>query len=147
MKFDFDRDPARLLETAKINDSDATYLESFAAHGKLILFHGLSDQGLSPLDTADWYQRAQAHNSKPIAEWARLFLVPGMTHCAGGPSTDRFDMLTALDEWVESGRPPERIVATGKSFPGQSRPLCPYPHVARYVGGDTKSESSFACRD
>jgi feruloyl esterase len=147
MKFDFDRDPARLEETAKINDADAVYMESFAGHGKLILYHGLSDQGLSPLDTVAWYERAQSRNSEPIGNWARLFLVPGMTHCAGGPSTDRFDMLTAIDEWVEQGRPPERIVATGKAFPGQSRPLCPYPRVARYVGGDTKSESSFACKE
>lgn len=147
MRFDFDRDPARLAETAKINDADAVYLESFASHGKLILYHGLSDQGLSPLDTVAWYERAQSRNTEPIANWARLFLVPGMTHCAGGPSTDRFDMLTALDDWVEQGRPPERIVATGKTFPGQSRPLCPYPRIARYIGGDTRNESSFACKD
>jgi feruloyl esterase len=146
MKFDFDSDPVRLEETAKINDADAVYLQSFASHGKLILYHGLSDQGLSPLDTVAWYERARSHNAQPIADWARLFLVPGMTHCAGGPSTDHFDMLTALDNWVEQGQPPERVVATGTAFPGQSRPLCPYPGVARYVGGDTKSESSFACK-
>jgi feruloyl esterase len=121
------------------------YLESFARHGKLILYHGLSDQGLSPLDTVAWYERAQSHNLSPITDWARLFLVPGMTHCAGGPSTDRFDMLTAIDEWVEHESPPERIIATGKSFPGQTRPLCPYPRTARYTGSDPKSESSFTC--
>jgi hypothetical protein len=147
MKFDFDRDPARLAETAKINDADAVYLESFARHGKLILFHGLSDQGLSPLDTVAWYERAQTQNAGPIQDWARLFLVPGMTHCAGGPATDRFDMLTALDDWVEHGRAPDRIVAAGKSFPGQTRPLCSYPRIARYTGGDPKSEASFACKD
>ena len=146
LKFDFDRDPARLAETAKINDADAVYLESYARHGKLILYHGLSDQGLSPLDTVAWYERAQAQSSGPISDWTRLFLVPGMTHCAGGPATDRFDMLTALDEWVEHGEPPERIIATGKAFPGLSRPLCPYPKVARYTGGDPQSASSFACR-
>jgi feruloyl esterase len=147
MKFDFDRDPARLAQTAKINDADATYLESFARHGKLILYHGLSDQGLSPLDTVAWYERAKSENPGPITDWARLFLVPGMTHCAGGPSTDRFDMLTAIDDWVDHGRPPERVVATGKSFPGQTRPLCPYPRIARYTGGDPKTESSFACKE
>jgi hypothetical protein len=146
MKFDFDRDPPRLAETAKINDSDAVYLESFAQHGKLILYHGLSDQGLSPLDTAAWYDRAQTQSASPITNWARLFLIPGMTHCAGGPSTDRFDMLTAIDDWVEHGRPPERIIATGKTFPDQTRPLCPYPAIARYIGGDPKSASSFACK-
>jgi len=146
MKFDFDRDPARLAETAKINDADAAYLESFARHGKLILYHGLSDQGLSPLDTVAWYERARAQSSGPGSDWARLFLVPGMTHCAGGPATDRFDMPTAIDEWVEHGQPPERIIATGKAFPGLSRPLCSYPKVARYTGGDPQSASSFACQ-
>lgn len=146
MKFDFDRDPARLAETAKINDADAVYLNSFARHGKLILYHGLSDQGLSPLDTVAWYERAQSQNAGPNNDWARLFLVPGMTHCSGGPSTDHFDMLTAIDDWVEHGHAPERIVATGKSFPGQSRPLCSYPNVARYTGGDPRDEKSFACK-
>lgn len=146
MKFDFDRDPARLAETAKINDADAVFLNSFARHGKLILYHGLSDQGLSPLDTVAWYERAQSQNASPNNDWARLFLVPGMTHCSGGPSTDHFDMLTAIDDWVEHGHTPDRIVATGKSFPGQSRPLCSYPNVARYTGGDPRSEKSFACK-
>jgi pimeloyl-ACP methyl ester carboxylesterase len=147
MRFDFDRDPARLAETGKINDADAVYLESFARHGKLILYHGLSDQGLSPLDTVAWYERAQAQSGGSILGWARLFLVPGMTHCAGGPATDRFDMLTAIDDWVEHGRAPERIIASGKSFPGQTRPLCPHPRIARYTGGDPKSERSFACKE
>jgi hypothetical protein len=147
MKFDFDRDPQRLLETAKINDADSTYLESFARHGKLILYHGISDQGLSPLDTAAWYDRVQAANGGHAQDWARLFLVPGMTHCNGGPATDEFDMLTAIERWVEEGRAPDRIIARGKTFPGITRPLCPYPAVARYKGGDPKSEKSFACEE
>lgn len=109
------------LADGMINHADAVYLESFARHGKLILYHGLSDQGLSPLDTVAWYERARAQSSGPSSDRARLFLVPGMTHCAGGPATDRFDMLTAIDEWVEHGQPPERIIATGKAFPGLSR--------------------------
>jgi tannase/feruloyl esterase len=146
MKFDFDRDPARLLETAKINDADSVFLGTFAKHGKLILYHGLSDQGLSPLDTAAWYDRLQAANGPDVQSWARLFLIPGMTHCAGGPATDEFDMLTAIQSWVEEGRAPDRIVARGKSFPNVTRPLCPHPTVARYVGGDASQETSFACR-
>ena len=145
MKFDFDRDPARLLETSKILDSDSVYLESFARHGKLILYHGLSDQGLSPLDTAAWYDRVEAANGEDIHNWARLFLVPGMTHCNGGPATDQFDMLAAIQSWVEEGRAPERIIARGKSFPGATRPLCPYPTIARYKGGNPQDETSFAC--
>ena len=145
MKFDFDRDPERLLETAKINDADSVFLESFARRGKLILYHGLSDQGLSPLETAAWYERLGSANGGRVEDWARLFLVPGMTHCGGGPATDEFDMLAAIENWVEQGRAPQRITARGKSFPGVTRPLCPYPTIARYKGGDPHSDRSFAC--
>ena len=145
MKFDFDRDPQRLLETATISDADSVYLESFRRHGKIILYHGLSDQGLSPLATAAWYDRLQAANGSNVQDWARLFLIPGMTHCGGGPATDDFDMLTAIQIWVEQGKAPDRIIARGKTFPGVTRPLCPYPKIARYKGGDPKNAQSFAC--
>ncbi len=145
MQFDFDRDPPRLLESAAMSDADSTYLATFARHGKLILYHGLSDQGLSPLATAAWYERLQSANGGRVEDWARLFLVPGMIHCGGGPATDQFDMLAAIQAWVEGGHAPERIIARGKSFPGVTRPLCPYPMIARYQGGDPKSEQSFAC--
>ena len=147
MRFDFDRDPARVLETSKYNDADATYLSTFAGHGKLILYHGLSDQGLSPLDTADWYERVRSRNPGRIEDWARLFMVPGMTHCTGGPATDQFDMLSAIEDWVEHAHPPDRIIAQGKAFPGVTRPLCPHPLVARFKGGDPASEKSFACEN
>jgi Tannase and feruloyl esterase len=146
MKFNFDRDPRRLRETAKISDADSVWLETFAAHAKLIVYHGLSDQGLSPLATAEWYRKVEAVNGGHVENWARLFLVPGMTHCGGGPATDQFDMLTAIVNWVEKGRAPDRIIARGRSFPGVTRPLCPYPTYARYVGGNPKSERSFDCR-
>jgi tannase/feruloyl esterase len=145
MHFDFDRDTVRVLETSKLNDADAAYLQSFAHHGKLILYHGMSDQGLSPLDTAAWYDRLGPATGGRTQDWARLFLVPGMTHCSGGPATDEFDMLTSIQAWVEDGHAPDRIVAKGKSFPGVTRPLCAYPQIARYTGGDPKSEGSFTC--
>jgi len=87
--------------------------------------------------------------------------VPGMTHCSGGPATDQFDMLTPLVEWVEQGRPPGAVTAHVRGegngagvnpdvpaswSPTRSRPLCPYPQVARYIGGDIEQASSFACR-
>jgi feruloyl esterase len=68
-----------------------------------------------------------------------------MTHCGGGMSTDRFDMLGAIQGWVEEDRAPDEIIATGERFPGVSRPLCPYPRVARYQGGDPDDAGSFAC--
>ncbi len=147
MKFDFDRDTARVLETSKQNDADAAFLTTFAHRGKLLLYHGLSDQGLSPLDTLDWYQRLAASTGGRTQDWARLYMVPGMTHCAGGLATDEFDVLEAIQAWVERDEAPDRIVASGKSFPGVTRPLCPYPKVARYEGGDPASEKSFVCRE
>lgn len=144
--FDFDRDVALTAESSKIVDADSVNLVSFAQHGKLLLYHGLSDQGLSPLDTVDWYTRLRSSDDHPVQDWARLFLVPGMTHCAGGPATDQFDMLAAIVQWVEKNAPPDRIIARGDHFPGQTRPLCAYPKVARYSGGDTRKAESFQCR-
>jgi hypothetical protein len=79
---------------------------------------------------------------------ARLFLVPGMTHCSGGRSLDDFDPLTALVQWVEEGHPPERMIAQGSAFPGRTRPLCAYPQQARYRGqGSTEVAENFECRE
>ena len=144
--FDFDKDVALTAEGSKIVDADATDLGTFAGHGKLLLYHGLSDQGLSPLDTLAWYERLRSPSGSPVRDWARLFMIPGMTHCAGGPATDQFDMLTAIVAWVENGTAPERIIARGDSFPGQTRPLCASPSIARYVGGDPHNADSFRCQ-
>jgi feruloyl esterase len=145
-RFDFDNDVERTRESSKIIDADGINLNSFAGHAKLILYHGLSDQGLSPLDPLGWYERLHAPQRGAVQDWARLFLVPGMTHCAGGPATDQFDMLEAIVAWVEQGQAPERVIAKGDSFPGQSRPLCAYPNVARYAGGDAREAANFLCR-
>jgi hypothetical protein len=146
LRFDFDRDLARTRQTQALGDADATYLRGFAAHGKMILYHGISDQGMAAGALADWYEKMTADTGAQTQDFARLFMVPGMTHCGGGKSTDRFDMLTAIQSWVEENRAPDRIVATGAAFPGVSRPLCPYPKVARYAGGDSRHEGSFECR-
>jgi len=144
--FDFDKDVALTAESSKIIDAEAVDLSTFAGRGKLLLYHGLSDQGLSPLDTLDWYERLQTPTGSVVKDWARLFLIPGMTHCAGGPATDQFDTLTAIVAWVEHGAAPERIIARGDSFPGQTRPLCASPNIARYVGGDPHNADSFRCQ-
>jgi len=128
-----------------------TNLSAFTAHGgKLIFFHGLSDPWFSALDTIGYYQRLTADNGPgPITSWSRLFLVPGMGHCSGGEATlDHFDLLSALVDWVEQGRPPDQVTATGAAFPGRSRPLCPYPQHAQYRGrGDSESAANFSCKD
>lgn len=147
LKFDFDRGVSRLRQTQALGDADGTFLRTFAAHGKLIVYHGLSDQGMAAGPLADWYDHLKSDTGGNPQDWARLFFVPGMTHCGGGQSTDRFDMLTAIQSWVEHGEAPDRISATGSAFPGVTRPLCPYPKVARFNGGDSKLESSFACRE
>lgn len=133
-------------------DTDAwTNLSSFTAHsGKLIFYHGLSDPWFSALDTVGYYERLATDNGPgPIDAWSRLFLVPGMGHCAGGESAlDHFDMLSAIVDWVEQGHPPDKVVATGAAFPGRSRPLCAYPKHAQYRGsGDTESAENFGCQE
>jgi len=128
-----------------------TNLSSFSGHGgKLMFFHGMSDPWFSALDTVDYYQRLTAEKGAgPVNAWSRLFLVPGMGHCGGGEATlDRFDMLTAIVAWVEQGQAPAQVTATGRAFPGRSRPLCPYPQHAQYKGsGDSEQAANFSCQD
>ena len=147
LRFDFDRDLARTNETASINDAVATLHTSFAGHGgKMIVYHGLSDQAMATGVLTDWYEHLAPRDAQGPQAWARLFLIPGMTHCGGGQSTDQFDMLAAIQDWVEKGRAPERVVASGKAFPGVTRPLCPYPKVARFDSGNASDERSFSCK-
>jgi feruloyl esterase len=84
------------------------------------------------------------------SSWARLFLVPGMNHCAGGPATDSFDGLAAIVDWVEKSAAPSRIEASARPgtmyFPGRTRPLCAYPSYARYKGsGNLEDSANFVC--
>jgi tannase/feruloyl esterase len=131
--------------------SSWTNLNTFSNHGgKLMFFHGVSDPWFSALDTIDYYERMTKANGGPAAvnNWSRLYLAPGMGHCSGGEATlDNFDLLTALVEWVEKGTSPS-VTATGRAFPGRSRPLCAYPQHAHYKGqGDPEKAESFECRN
>jgi hypothetical protein len=145
-----DVDSEALKDVQPLVDSTATNLSTFAAHGgRLIFFHGDSDPWFSPLDTFDYYKSMAAANGglEAASKWSQFYFVPGMSHCGGGPSLDQFDLLGALSNWVEKGIAPQSVVATGKAFPGRSRPLCPYPKHAQYKGqGDTGDASSFECR-
>jgi feruloyl esterase len=147
--FDFDTDPARMQAFGAIYDTwkDTSLTEFRANGGKLMLINGLSDPIFSALETVDYMQDVTATvGAGKASDAVRLFLVPGMNHCGGGPATDRFDSLTPLIDWVENGNAPDRIAATGASLPGRTRPLCPYPTYARYSGsGDPESASSFVC--
>ena len=128
----------------------STNLTTFSGDGgKLIFFHGDSDPWFSPLDTLDYYKSLEAANggADKVEKWSRLFLVPGMSHCGGGPSLDHFDMLTAIVNWVQKGAAPESVIATGRAFPGRSRPLCAYPKHAQYMGhGNTQDAKNFSCQ-
>ncbi len=134
-----------------LTDTTWTNLSTFAAHGgKLIFFHGLSDPIFSPYDTLRYYKEMEQANggAEQVRNWSRVFLVPGMNHCGGGPALDRFDALGAVVKWVEEGEAPNSIVATGSHFFGVSRPLCAYPKHAQYKGsGDPKDAANFVCAD
>jgi feruloyl esterase len=147
--FDFDTDPARLAASGAMIDATSTDLAAFRQHGgKLIMYTGVADPVFSSNDLAAYYDRlVQAQGGLGRTQgFARLFLVPGMNHCSGGPSLDRFDALSSIVRWVEKGRAPARLEATGVTFPGRSRPLCPYPTETRYRGrGDGERASSFRC--
>jgi len=128
--------------------------------GKMVVVHGLSDGVFSPDDTAAWYDALDARFGGTVADAVRFFRVPGMGHSRGGPATDQFDGLSALVDWVERGVAPDRIVASARGAgnaggvnadvpagwsASRTRPLCPYPLVARYKSGDVEAAASFAC--
>lgn len=128
---------------------------------KMIVAHGASDGVFSADDTARWYEELDANYKNKADEFVRYYEIPGMGHVSGGPATDQFDGLGALIQWVEYGEAPDQIIATarGEGNPGgvnpdvpstwandRSRPLCPYPLVARYTKGNPEAASSFACK-
>jgi len=113
--------------------------------GKLLLWHGFNDPGPSPLSTVDYYERAKKFIGAKSMDSMRLFMVPGMYHCRGGPGPTQFDPIAAMENWVEKGIAPQTIRAENKEL-GFSRPLCPYPTVAKYTGkGDSKDAANFTC--
>ena len=136
------------LEFMKADSTDLTAFKSRG--GKLVIVHGVSDPVFSILDTVDWWNAVNKVQGGRAAEMARLFAVPGMNHCAGGPATDQFDAFSALVDWVEKGTAPERIIATAgpaTPWPGRTRPLCAYPKQAHYDGtGNLQNAESFVCR-
>jgi feruloyl esterase len=142
--FDFDSAAAQTQPSADIINAVSTDLSPFRAHGgKLLIYQGAADPVFSADRLFQWFDAVSAQGDP--SPYARLFVVPGMNHCGMGPATDDFDPLSAMVDWVEHDHAPDRLIARGASFPGLTRPLCPYPSVARYQGGDIKDEKSFVC--
>lgn len=133
--------------TQRLTDTNYwTNLNTFLGHGgKIMFFHGVSDAWFSAFATWDYYQRATEVNGKAFTDASRFYMVPGMGHCQSGNSFDQFDMLGAMVDWVEQGKAPEAIIAARSEPEPQSRPLCPYPAHAQYIGGDAKQAGAFVC--
>lgn len=164
VNFDFDRDAPKIWAEDDGNsamsvmtppDAEDPKLAVLQAHGgKLIVYHGQADGVFSVNDTIRWYEKLAENSGGDAGAFARLFTVPGMNHCSAGPATDQFDMLTALTEWVEKDKAPDRILAQvkadNKELPAdwskqRTRPLCVWPKIAVYTGGDMERADSFAC--
>jgi feruloyl esterase len=144
------RDAPRFAEVGALNRTDGVLYSSFKQRGgKLLIYTGLSDFAFSPKDLVAYYRRLAEANGGLDAtrDFARLFLVPGMTHCRGGQALDDFDPLAAVVDWVEQGHAPAQLLATGRSFPGRTRPLCAYPAETYYKGaGSADDAANFECR-
>jgi feruloyl esterase len=166
LSFDFDKDapkiytktdafPQSAMEFMTPPDVDDPKLAQFHELGrKMIVYHGQADPVFSINDTIRWYNKLNANLSGKAEAEVRLFAVPGMTHCRDGVTLDKFDALTALVDWVEAGKAPDRIAATvdpanqeipASWSPNRTRPLCPWPKYARYKGGDPEGGDSFEC--
>jgi len=171
--FDLDRDlKAAQAKTGQALDAVNPDLHAFAARGgKLILYHGWNDPAISPLGTIDYYNGVAQTLGQPQTDASvRLFLVPGMQHCAAGPGPASFgqfgpafnpaldnpanNITFALEDWVEKGTAPEQVIARGNTDvtgagKGEvfSQPICAYPKAAAYKGsGDRKDAASYTCQ-
>ena len=150
--FDFDKDVAAADEKfAALINATSPDLNAFKTRGgKLIMCHGWNDQLIPPLNSINYYSSvAKKLGAKETDDFLRLFMVPGMTHCSGGPGPNTFDALGALEQWVEHGTKPASLIASHSTNGAvdRTRPLCPYPQVATYKGsGSIDNAANFMCK-
>jgi feruloyl esterase len=148
LNFDADVALAEKVDNGLIGATDPD-LRKFMSHGgKLIQYHGWNDQLIAPRNSINYYSTVTKTMGGSAEKGYRLFMAPGMNHCRGGDGPNSFDMVTALEQWVEKGKPPDHIIAShitdGKV--DRTRPLCPYPQVAKYKGsGSSDDAANFTC--
>jgi feruloyl esterase len=152
-KFNFETDIVRAEETDAdtLNALSPNLKAFFDRGGKLLQYHGWSDPQISPGNSVQYYKRVADANGGVARVQAshRLFMAPGMAHCGGGEGPNTFDMVAALEQWVEKKQAPNQIIAsrTRDGKVDRTRPLCPYPQVAAYKGtGSTDEAANFVCR-
>ncbi|MCP5117934.1 MAG: tannase/feruloyl esterase family alpha/beta hydrolase, partial [bacterium] len=148
-QFDFDKDSQRMSFIRSILDAVNPDLSGFRdSGGKMLMYFGWADTALNPMMGVNYYEDVLETTGPEARDFFRLYMVPGMFHCAGGLGVDQFDAFTRLVNWVEGGETPEGIDAARVTDGAveMTRPLCPYPEVARHNGsGDPNNAASFAC--
>lgn len=175
LSFNFDTDAPKIFATSGVYTEsamsfmapqDPSNLSKMLNRGaKLMVYHGTSDPVFSFNDTVSWWESVKNVFGSNTDRFVRLYPVPAMSHCSGGPSVDQFDMIDPLVNWVEKGIAPSSVIAKARGAgtstiaalintevpaswaADRSRPLCPYPTVATYNGtGDVNLAASFSCK-
>ncbi|HWY47848.1 MAG TPA: tannase/feruloyl esterase family alpha/beta hydrolase [Bryobacteraceae bacterium] len=149
--FDFDRDLTYAdAKMSVVNSIDPDLKPFKIRNGKLVMYHGWADSDVPPEDGVRYYEAVERAMGGPgqTTDFFRLFMVPGMGHCGGGAGPNTFDAVGALDQWVEHGTAPEKIVAAHivNGMTDRTRPLCPYPQIAKWKGaGSIDEAATFVC--
>jgi feruloyl esterase len=150
LTFNFDTDPARVVPTGDFLSATDPDLSLFKANGgKLLMWNGWADPAATPVRAVRYFLDVVDTLGEDTLQFSRLFMAPGVHHCGGGPGPNNFDMLAPLENWVERGVAPDRIIAshmTGNMV-DRTRPLCAYPREAKYIGsGSIDDAANFVCR-